>query len=435
MINLKRINRLTQLLSLLLLFAFVLPTQAQVKKRIKYYELDLIRGLYYQPNTAAPYEGTAYDEYPNGKKKLEIPFKGGKMHGTVKEWEKNGEKVYQVEYVAGKKIGKEEQWHPTGKKLLELNYVDGLADGICTEWHKNEAKKSEGLFRQGKEEGEHNWWYADGTKDQTITYQNGLIEGSLRNWHPNGKKKLESNYKKGQLHGTSEEWYGNGQKKWIANYVDNEKHGESYNWGKYGQLFGKQVYKNGKLVEDYNYRSGNIKLINGYVQVFNKPKSFYHVKITGNKVNEADDKNNIIYSVDGQFLRIYDIPADSVSTQKIAEKELLEKFSAQEQKLIEKQLGQSIDIESAFGKTKQGQTYLHWSFVSPSSKEKEQKPRTVQKEHYISMLCEAQILNLHSIVTNSDEPSKIVSMIKGIADSVVVEKERIDLNAFARKAK
>jgi len=420
---------------LLLSFVFVLPLQAQVKKKIKYYELDVNRGLFFQPNTIEPYEGVAFDEFPNGQKKIEVPIKGGKMHGTVKEWAKNGQKIYSTQYENGVQVGKEEQWYPIGIKRMELNYVNGAAEGICTEWHKNEEKKSEGLFRNGKEEGEHKWWFLNGSKDQVIFFENGLIEGTMKNWYPSGQLKLESNYRAGKLEGSSTEWYDNGQKKWTASYKTDMKNGESYNWGKHGQLFGKQVYRNDKLREDYNYRSGNIKMINGFIQVFNKLKSFYKVDITGKKVNEADEKNSIIYAVDGLFLHIYDVPVDSVSMDKIAEKELLLKYSEQEKALIEKQLGTSITIETKFEKTKTGQPYLHWSFVSPSSKEKEQKPRTVQKEHYISMLCEAQILNLHSIVTNSDEPTDVTAMLKRIANTVKIEKERIDLNALARTVK
>lgn len=427
----------TKWIFLVLSIAFLLPQeiQAQVKKKIKYYELDVNRGLFFQPNTMAPYTGTAFDEYPNGKKKLEIPIKDGQIHGTILEWEKNGQKIYEGKYEAGKQIGKEEQWYPTGNKSMVLNYVNGLAEGTCTEWHKNEAKKSEGLFRQGKEEGMHQWWFADGSKDQVINFQNGLIEGKMQNWHPNGKLKLESNYKTGKLQGLSTEWHNNGEKKWMANYTNDEKDGESMTWGKRGQLLGKQVYKKGELIEDYNYRSGNIKVIDGYVQVFNKPKSFYSLDIRGSKVNEADDKNNIIYSVEGMFLRIYDIPLDSVSTEKISEEMVLEKYAAQEELLIEEQLGTDIEVISKLGKTKTGQSYLHWHFVSPSSKDTDQKARTVQKEHYISMLCQSQILNLHSIVTNSDDEGKVVAMLKGIADSLKIKKERIDLNALARKVK
>ena len=77
-------------------------------------------------------------------------------------------------------------------------------------------------------------------------------------------------------------------------------------------------------------------------------------------------------------------------------------------------------------------TCLHWYFKSPESEVKEQKPRTVQEEHYVSMICNKQILNIHSIVTNSDKQSDIVVMLKKIADKVRIKKKRIDLNALGK---
>jgi len=86
---------------------FTFQLQAQHKKKISFYELDVIRGLFFQPNTVDPYTGTAVDKHSNGKKRLEIPIKNGKPNGTSKEWAKNGQKIHETTLVCdgAKKIG------------------------------------------------------------------------------------------------------------------------------------------------------------------------------------------------------------------------------------------------------------------------------------------------------------------------------------------
>jgi antitoxin component YwqK of YwqJK toxin-antitoxin module len=136
---------------LLLLSLFILPILAQAqKKKIFFYELDLNDGLYFQPNTIAPYTGLAYEEHEKGKKKAHIPIKDGKINGKVKGWEKNGEKIYEAEYKMGVMVGTEKQWYATGAKKLQISYLNGKPDGVCTEWFKNESKKSEGYYTSGK---------------------------------------------------------------------------------------------------------------------------------------------------------------------------------------------------------------------------------------------------------------------------------------------
>ena len=79
---------------LILINLLVFQAQAQQKKRINFYELDVIRGLYFQPNTIKPYSGTAFDKFPNGKKRMEMPIKEGKIHGVSKEWSDKGKKFW-----------------------------------------------------------------------------------------------------------------------------------------------------------------------------------------------------------------------------------------------------------------------------------------------------------------------------------------------------
>ena len=78
-----------------------------------------------------------------------------------------------------------------------------------------------------------------------------------------------------------------------------------------------------------------------------------------------------------------------------------------------------------------GKKVLHWYFKSPSSLDEEQKPRTVQEEHYVSIVCNKYVLSLYSAVTNSDDPEKIKAMLLRIANEVKIYEKPIDLNQLA----
>lgn len=407
--------------------------QAQRKKRINIYELDLIKGLYFQPNTIKPYTGTAFDKFPNKKKRIEIPIKDGKVHGKTKEWAKNGKKLMEANYVNGVQHGKETQWYVIGKKKVEVNYVNGKVEGTVIEWYKSGEKKSEGIFRNGKEEGEHQWWHDNGKLDQVINYENGLAQGVVKNWFRNGKIRFETNFKDGQKNGSSIEWFANGQKFSEANFKNNKEDGKSYVWNKQGMPVREDTFEDGKLVNSKNYLSGSIYAGDGYWQVFNEMSDFFILKISGNTVRTRKAEE-ITYVVDGDLLQIFNQPIGQYfkeSFSNTSDTVLLKEYIKKEAAYISSATKFEIEVEKENGTTTEGKDYVHWHFVSPSSKDADQKPRTVQEEHYISFICGDRILSLYGVVTNNDTPPEIITMLTRIAKSLSVKNERIDLNALA----
>jgi len=414
-----------------LLFPFLAEAQ---KKKIFFYELDVNHGLFFQPNTIAPYTGLAYEEHEKGKKKAHIPIKDGKINGKVKGWEKNGEKIYEAEYKMGTMVGTERQWYATGAKKLEISYVNGKADGVCTEWFKSGSKKSEGYYTQGKEEGDHYWWYSSGEKDQQVTYKNGVVQGKVLNWYRNGLIKLEKEFKDGLEDGITSEYFESGQQKSKAAFKNNQPHGETRFWSKKGLPLGIQTFEAGVLVKDINYRSGSIHIPNGYLQIFNEKESFFTIEIKGKEVSPRKSVD-IIYIVDGKFLQLFNYSTKlfvDTLDQPQTTKEILERYQKAEESLIREKTGEEIVVEMDWFTTSNGQEAIHWFFKSPSSKNEEQKARTVQEEHYISLLCNKQILNLYGIVTNSDKTADVVAMLKDLASAVEIKTERIDINTILK---
>lgn len=408
------------------------------KNKISVFELDQIRGLFYQRNTVGPYTGKAVEEHPNGKKKLEVQIKDGKFQGKIKEWAQNGTKVYEAEYDQGKQHGKELQWYATGKKKVELVYVEGEPNGICTEWHKNGKKKSEGNFILGKEDGTHYWWFASGQMDQEASYKNGETDGFVKNWYPNGQLKMESAYTTGLRDGKTLKWFDDGQSKSVEFFKKDKPDGESKFWNAKGILHTIRIHKDGRLIDEQNYRSGNINVGNGYVQVYNERESFFKVPILGSSVRPVNLKS-ITYFIDGKLFQLFNIPTKRfVDTINVSEKNktTLEAYISYEQLVLKGKESQfEFDIKKENFTTDNQLEAVYWYFESPSKFVEGQTERTVQEEHYVSVLCNQQVLSLYSVVTKSDDPKQIKAQLFKVANEVVLEQERIDLNKIIDELK
>ena len=418
-------------LAILILSSF--QTQAQHKKKIHYYELDVIRGLFFQPNTIAPYTGMAVEEFADGRKKMQVPIKDGKINGVVREWAVNGQKIFEAEYAMGVQTGTETQWYANGQKSLEIPYTNGSPDGLCLEWYKHGRKKSEGLFVNGKEEGEHRWWFYNGQLDQELTYKNGKAEGLVKNWYESGQLKMESEFRNGLREGRLTRWHANGQKHSEGFYKGGKADGEENTWSKSGLLEGKKIFKAGELVQEFNYRSGNIFLGTGYLQVFNERESFFTIEVRGAAVSPRWTSGLSSYSVDGALLQLFNYPISNFAEESLAEHtetELLQLFQKSEGVILQEKYQAELEVESAIQQTSSGKNYLYWSFPVPASFSQREGAKKVREEHYLSVICNRQVLNLRSVVMEGQEAEEIREMLQRTAETLKIASERIDLNTI-----
>ncbi len=418
-----------------LLLCFFGTVSIALGQKIPFQELDYIKGKYFQRNTIAPFSGKAIDKHYNGKKKLEINIKDGQLNGVSREWAFNGKKVFEANYERNIPVGTEMRWYDNGNKKQEVPFVNGLPDGIATEWYANGQKMSEGKMVKGVEEGLFTWWYKDGAKEQEVNYKNGKPDGVVKKYHPNGQVQLESYYKNGMKNGTTKEWFMNGQLNSEVTYSNDNEDGKAYIYSKKGIVLEEKTYTNGDLIEDKNFRSGNIRTANGYAQVFNHAEDYYVVNVVSNDVYFREDAD-ITFAVEGKLLQMFDYAKDKYFSKDHAtksKKELLKEYVLKETKLIKEVTNFDIKVKSDFGKNKNGIEYVKWHFISPSSKG-EQKPRTVVEEHYYSFIIGNRILNLYSVVTNSDNTNEITNLLKRVSDSVKIHDNRIDLNLLTKKA-
>lgn len=423
------------LFSFFLVFTFLFLSNnllAQHKKKIPYYELDVIRGLFFQPNTIAPYTGTAIEEFADGRKKMQVPIKEGKINGTVRQWAVNGQKTFEAEYEMGVQVGVETQWFANGQKSLEIPYREGKPHGLCQEWYKHGRKKSEGQFVNGKEEGEHNWWFFNGKLDQNLTYKNGKAEGLVTNWYETGQVKLKSEYKQGLKDGKITRWYVNGQKHTEGNFVAGKEDGKEYTWSKSGLLEGIKVFEAGEVVEEFNYRSGNIFLGKSYLQVINEKESFFTLEVKGGSVRPRWTNGLSSYAVDGLLLQVFNYPISNFMEAEAGSDEaaMLEVFQKNEAAILQEKYGSELVISPQMKKRADGKVYLYWSFPIPPAYKQREGAKKVMEEHFVSIICHQQVLNMRSLVMEGENSTDTQQLLNRTVETVKVASERIDLNSI-----
>ena len=419
------------LLTLFTIFQF----KSEAQKIYYLSDLDNIRGLFIIPGDKEPYSGIGVEEHPNRQRSLEVPIKNGKMEGVVKEWNIDGVLISDTKYSGGLKNGIEKQFYDNGKIKLEINNINGLAEGKCTEWHQNGKLKSEGNYKNGKEDGLHIWWFDNEKKDQQMTYNNGMLEGVFQNWYRNGQLRLEANYHNGKKDGLSKEWYENGKIKLEGSYVQDNLNGSIQSYSKNGQLIGIQLFDNGKLTKDINYRSGSIELNDGYLEIFNKADAAITIALTGSYVvpKKADVPT---YNVDGHTVQLLITPLDSLKTTEQDPYKQLNMYQMYEKSSIESYSKSKINIESENGKSNTGISYQIWSFLSPEPTSALPKnAKKVVLEHYLSINCGSYILSIYCPSVSLDKPEDTVILMKRLANSLRIHPPKLDLTALSNQIK
>lgn len=88
--------------------------------------------------------------YENGKKKCEINYRNGKLHGKWMYLFRNGQKEWEVNYKNGKLHGKLTWWYKNGNKKWEENYKNGELHGKQIEWDEARQIILEENWENGK---------------------------------------------------------------------------------------------------------------------------------------------------------------------------------------------------------------------------------------------------------------------------------------------
>ena len=169
------------------------------KARVEnYYNLEKRDdGLFYIKDEKSSYTG-------------ELVFKEGETL-EKKQWYRQGE------------ITKDEGYYENGNIRWEaIGYKNGKLNGLMKRFYEEGYLMSEINYKNGIKEGLAKGYYKNGKVAGEALYKNDMINGYLKKYDDEGNLYLEENYKNDILHGIT------------------------------------KIYTDGKLVEEREYRNGNL---------------------------------------------------------------------------------------------------------------------------------------------------------------------------------
>ena len=195
-------------------------------------------GLHYKRGDESPYSGKAYEASLFGNKKKEGSFKNGLKDGLWIEWNEQHKKRSQIPYREGKLHGISVYWGLVNRELYRYNYengeeielpektaglvnlseltsgIDGFSGEVFSLHHSNGEKLQQGKLVEGKRDGVWLEWDDMGVKKYELTYSSGRLlrslawkgnqkkpeqgitngSGILKRWHDNGKLAVEKKF-------------------------------------------------------------------------------------------------------------------------------------------------------------------------------------------------------------------------------------------------
>ena len=183
-----------------------------------------------------------YCELPNGTKhgpwietwwdgRIEGAYRNGKKDGIWTESRKSGRKIEERTYRRGS-CQRVLHFHGNGKPKMEIDYKKGKVHGEWVGWYESGPKRVEGSYRDGRRHGLWTYWHKNGKKEESGQFLKGKKQGRWTAWHENGKKLSEGSYTEGVRHGRWTFWYASGQKERSGKYQNGVEHGKWEKWAR-----------------------------------------------------------------------------------------------------------------------------------------------------------------------------------------------------------
>lgn len=161
-----------------------------------------------------------------------------KAEGIVKNSQKNGDwKIFyegsdgkdifsRGEYRSDKKTGLWVYYYPNGKTRLKVNYRDGKLNGPIFEFSEDGIPLSEIMFKNNLKDGVYRLYYNNGNPKEISMYSKDKKEGTENLYYPNGKRSSIGQYKKGMKDGLWRYFDETGKRKSDGHYKKDEKTGK-----------------------------------------------------------------------------------------------------------------------------------------------------------------------------------------------------------------
>jgi antitoxin component YwqK of YwqJK toxin-antitoxin module len=185
------------------------------------------------------------------------------------EYYENGQILSKGKYKEGKKIGKWSEFYENGSTNLINHFDNDSLDGEFVKYYEDGQVSQQGTYRKGKRIGDWKEYDTNGNVDMEGNFSNGQV---FYYYDRNKEQKIKEvqNYTDGKLNGVDIKYYSNGEIEEKTFYKEGKMVGESIRFSSsidsessyekkvYGIFQGKQIYQEGRLVEEIQYYKGNI---------------------------------------------------------------------------------------------------------------------------------------------------------------------------------
>jgi antitoxin component YwqK of YwqJK toxin-antitoxin module len=187
-----------------LFFSYAYPGTSHALERVETrYPNGSIKECYYIKidSIGAPIKDSLYCEfYENGKKKMEISYRNGVEHGSVRSWFSNGALEMTCIYHKGKLDGEKSRWYQNGSLKCRTCWSLGVQDGKSETWLKSGRLRSLVSFKSGKLSGPAKWYHENGELAIVGFYgENGEREFLWQLYRGNGEKCAQISYENGAV--------------------------------------------------------------------------------------------------------------------------------------------------------------------------------------------------------------------------------------------
>lgn len=132
-----------------------------------------------------PVTGRVIMRTPSGKKRAQLSFYKGQLHGLSSYWNAEGGKDAEVEYNQGLRHGITVHWHPNKNLQSRGFYYEGKLHGTLDEFHPDGARKSRSSWQYGIPINTREEWHQSGHLARQYKYENGKLWSRLE-WNPFG---------------------------------------------------------------------------------------------------------------------------------------------------------------------------------------------------------------------------------------------------------
>lgn len=176
--------------------------------------------------------GIEMNYFPNGKVRIETPFKKGDRHGLQKRYAPDGTLALIIKWEDGEMISYGD----------DENNLMAIEDNTSIKLkHKNGKPKTDITIKNGNFDGEFKIFNSNGTLGVFMNYTNGYLNGTYSLYNENGKIQKRIDYVYGDYNGKYIIYDTRGEKIVEISYLNDERHG----W--------KTYYKNGKQIKSVYY--------------------------------------------------------------------------------------------------------------------------------------------------------------------------------------